>query len=514
MFAIRLDNPERFALVLLLILVPSLARAERLPLRTYTTADGLAHNVINRIVRDSRGFLWFCTEEGLSRFDGYTFTNYGVSEGLPHPTVNDLLQTRSGDYWVATGGGLVRFNPKGVPGSRVIYAHDPPLSAPLAPMFTVVIPGVADRQSKHVTELFEGHDGTIWCGTFKGLFRLTQKDAQARLLPVDIGLRSDYAEQALISSLLEDRFGTLWIGTYSGLYRRWADGSLAQYGAKDGLAETIHTLLEDRRGALWVGTRSNGLFHFNITPEHSPPVLLRNYSTKDGLGTYWIFDLYESADGRLWVGTNRGFCELSLNDAGEVAQLRAYTKGNGLSYQEIACLAEDRDGNLWLGTNNNGAQKLARPGFTTFDERDGLSNVNSLFESNAGELYAPGYVFGDQRASVFEGGKLDLLNPNFMPYRRLGRFDNERFTWFVPAALQKEDLGWSDKPLALEARTGEWWIATGGGFSYSRAPTAPLPSRPRARSSLTGTKNWPVRFALRKAPPTILRPRRLSFSNS
>ena len=84
----------------------------RLPIKTYTTADGLAHNYVKRIVKDSRGFLWFCTVDGLSRFDGYTFTNFGVEEGLPHPSVNDLLETRKGEYRIATNGGLVRFDPK------------------------------------------------------------------------------------------------------------------------------------------------------------------------------------------------------------------------------------------------------------------------------------------------------------------------------------------------------------------------------------------------------------------
>src|SRR5215510_10686104 len=89
--------------------------AQQLPLKSYTTADGLAHNGVNRIVKDSRGFLWFCTREGLSRFDGYSFTNYGVEQGLPSAEVNDLLQTREGEYWVATGGGLCRLNPLGQP---------------------------------------------------------------------------------------------------------------------------------------------------------------------------------------------------------------------------------------------------------------------------------------------------------------------------------------------------------------------------------------------------------------
>ncbi|MGA2591005.1 MAG: hypothetical protein ABSH32_13885 [Bryobacteraceae bacterium] len=51
-------------------------------MRIYTTADGLAGNTIDRIVTDSHGFLWFCTREGLSRFDGYQFYNFGVAQGL------------------------------------------------------------------------------------------------------------------------------------------------------------------------------------------------------------------------------------------------------------------------------------------------------------------------------------------------------------------------------------------------------------------------------------------------
>src|SRR5262245_35938727 len=113
---------RRFLLTLLL-LVPATLHAERLPLKSYTVADGLPNNVINKIVRDSRGFLWFCTGEGLSRFDGYSFTNYGDEQGLPHTTVNDFLETRNGELWVATSGGLVLFNPKAQPMSRVVFAN-------------------------------------------------------------------------------------------------------------------------------------------------------------------------------------------------------------------------------------------------------------------------------------------------------------------------------------------------------------------------------------------------------
>ena len=114
-----------------LVLLPLRAAAERLPIRAYTTADGLAHNEVNTIVRDSRGFMWFATGDGLSRFDGYTFTNYSVEQGLPHRRVTDLLETRSGELWVATFGGLVRFRPDHTPMfTTIVPADDDPRARP------------------------------------------------------------------------------------------------------------------------------------------------------------------------------------------------------------------------------------------------------------------------------------------------------------------------------------------------------------------------------------------------
>ena len=88
-------------------------RAEQLPIRIYTTADGLPRDNVSYIKQDSRGFLWVFTGDGLTRFDGYNFITYTTDDGLPHSRVNKLLETRNGVYWLATAGGLCRFNPRG-----------------------------------------------------------------------------------------------------------------------------------------------------------------------------------------------------------------------------------------------------------------------------------------------------------------------------------------------------------------------------------------------------------------
>src|SRR5215217_7284722 len=92
-----------------MLTAPSVVDAQQLPVRIYTTADGRAHDHVRRIVLDSRGFLWFCTTQGLNRFDGQRFTEYSTRDGLGSSSVFDVLETREGDYWVATEAGVSRF---------------------------------------------------------------------------------------------------------------------------------------------------------------------------------------------------------------------------------------------------------------------------------------------------------------------------------------------------------------------------------------------------------------------
>src|SRR5215831_9218360 len=85
---------------LALVLVALTSRAERLPMRLYTTADGLWSGFIQQIVRDSHGFIWFCTRDGLSRFDGYRFTNYKIAGGPVAQNFTFIFESHDGVYWI------------------------------------------------------------------------------------------------------------------------------------------------------------------------------------------------------------------------------------------------------------------------------------------------------------------------------------------------------------------------------------------------------------------------------
>ena len=222
------------------------ALAERLPIKIYTTADGLGHNVVHRVVCDSRGFLWFCTREGLSRFDGYNFTNYGLDQGLPSAIINDLLETPDGQYWVATSAGLCRFNPLGK------------IEAGAGAIFTVYSPA-EDKRSKHISTLLRDRAGHVWCGTSNGLYRCEVYGNAVNFVPVELGI-SDYLQSRSIECLLEDRAGRLWVGAAIGLFRLWPDGRVEAYTARNGLPGVgIYSLLEDREGRIWAGTKTGGI---------------------------------------------------------------------------------------------------------------------------------------------------------------------------------------------------------------------------------------------------------------
>ena len=138
-----------------------------MPVRIYTTADGLAHDHVRRIVLDSRGFLWFCTMQGLNRFDGQRFIEYSVREGLGSASVFDVLETRDGDYWVATEAGVSRLARGQV--NRDGVAHR---SAGPAQLFTSYSMGAGAENIAHV--LHQDRAGRILVGTEDGVVQIEE----------------------------------------------------------------------------------------------------------------------------------------------------------------------------------------------------------------------------------------------------------------------------------------------------------------------------------------------------
>jgi ligand-binding sensor domain-containing protein len=332
---------------LLLAMAPP-SRAEHLPIKTYTIADGLASDGINRIIRDSHGYLWFCTREGLSRFDGYTFTNYAKAQGLPGREVNDLLETRDGVYWVATDVGVYRFDPVGRAAVQSNLATTEPSrsgkpgESAAEPMFVAYYLSI-EQKPYNATVLLENHAGVIWCGTTLGVYQLALSGEQRVFRFVDMGMPMSYGEPYVLT-LLEDRQGALWIGTMlGGLYRYLPDGFIEHYTRQQGLlTNDVRALVEDREGRLWVGTRA-GLCLLVSNPNPHQPIVARALTKKDGLAANEVESLFQSADGRLWVGMFGGLSSFVPGAGASALSISSYTTRNGLTDISVSAIAEDRD---------------------------------------------------------------------------------------------------------------------------------------------------------------------------
>ena len=418
----RTAGAIRVVLLLALLFVATAdADAERLPIKSYGTTEGLAHNRVKRIVQDSRGFLWFCTAGGLSRFDGYRFVNYTVEEGLPAPSINDLLETSDGVYWVATNSdGVIRFNL--LDRARALTGE------PRFRVYTVSNEPAANR----VNVLYKDPEGLLWAGTDGGLFYLDETKPESEFRPAPLAIPSRPDIQVQVWAIAQDRPGSLWIGTKFGLVHRLPDGRMVHYGIQpSGGNDTVYALLMDKQKRLWLGHQA-GLIALNPEQLSSSrgglPADAHRYTLPGGN----VQALCQTSDGRIWVASY-GSNLIEFDGQSFHTYLIAERAGDRLS-----AFAEDRDGNLWLSTESNGALKITRHGLINFGTGQPFS---SIFENRAGELYA---YSGAWRISRIDGNSFTTVRPN------------------LPAGVT--DSSWRANSGLIEDHTGEWWIATNAGL--------------------------------------------------
>ena len=408
--------------------LPLLSRGELLPIRTYTTADGLAADNVYGIVADSRGFLWFSTTEGISRFDGYRFITYGVEEGLPHGIISAMIETRSGDHWIGTPRGFSRIAATGASVRFSNYRLG------------------TDSAANNVGTLLELRSGAILAATAGGLFEWTNPGSFRRRDLYGIDPQS-------INDMVEDSAGNVWIGSSAGIFVCGPGGIVQSFSTKNGLpGDWAQDLLFDSNGRLWAALRG-GLAMIGRGPTGNWRVE-QVYGQHSALSGMDVRVLHQGSDGTLWVGTELGISRLTWA-GGKGPAIENLTRNQGLSDRQILSLGEDQAGNIWAGTEGAGVMRIDRVGFTTYRERDGLATdrVFSVFGDRAGEIFAVTSGAGSKSThsvDIFDGVRFHSASP-------------KRFT---------ENPTWGWDRVLLQSRTGEWWGATDHGLCRYGSITA------------------------------------------
>ncbi len=372
--------------------------------------EGLSQSTVHSIVQDGQGFMWFGTEDGLNRFDGYDFKVFRPDPADPASLsdrwITALAADAEGNLWVGTRQGGLNFY-DAVSGKFTRYLHDEDISGSLA--------------GNLIQTIYIDHLNQVWVGTQHGLDQYSpEKGIFIHYLPVPFPRDDSMANS--ITAINEDSEGNLWIGSASaGLFK--FDPSTVEFINYRHEENDRYTLTSDSirgiqnggEGILWIAT-DNGISMFRpktgIFVQYKHSVM-----NSRSLAANFIQTMLVDGAGNLWVGTDEGLDR--YNPVGEtfVHYSNNPSDPNSLKTNIVQTLYESSDGILWVGTFGGSINKYDR----TMDNFRNFSNDPEDPESIAGNIVFKVFIDSEQHAWIgtVDGGmsRLDLESGKAISYR-------------------------------------------------------------------------------------------------
>lgn len=433
--------------------------------------EGLSLTKLGPIVQDNQGFLWFGSQHGLYRFDGYSYKEFvhdpananslsGVfittlfkdrsgtlwvgcdrfldrldleTETFTHysvPFVVHISQDRTGLLWLSTPSGLYGFDSATEQSRR--YAHDPadPMSL----------------SSSNVRSSGEDREGRFWVSSIDGM---DEFDRSSGTVLRHIPLR----EPSSSFAFFEDRFGIFWIYRTSGnplaifdpKSNNLTEFSFHKNGRTGSTPTSVTAMIEDGKGTLWLGTIGAGLLKFDR--EHKRFIRYRNnVADVESIGEDSIGYLAVDREGLMWVALGgMGLTNFAVKDLPFKRYRHDFGDPSIKGEPFVGAIFKDDNGVLWIGTHEalNRIDKPAKPeaSYSLGGVGEG-SDVIAIAEGKSGSLWIGTYGHG-----LF---RLDRKTASFKRYRH--------------NPSDKYSLSDDIVPRLLVDRKGTLWAATDDGL--------------------------------------------------
>ncbi len=356
----------------------------------YGLKEGLSQSVVNCIFQDSEGYMWFGTQNGLNRFDGYNFkkfiSNPYDSSSIPDNRIFSITEDNIGNLWIGTIKGLVRYNKTSNKFSEFEYRSEVqylgsnavnglnkdskgnilinskglltilnPITLKLA-HYQPYLPfdgAIYDQNRPIIIDLH----GNIWFGTQAGLCKFTPKTKQ--FVYFNIGTNPSVPGND-ISALFQDSNGNIWIGTNNGLAMLdpITQKSFVFNQLENGinLSYQIRAILQDKDKNLWIATENGGVFKMQISEKKiSLKSFVNQADNPNGLTHNIVYDLYIDRSNNLWVGTLNGIDKTDLKQKKFNLYRKTTDPGTiNLADNVMAALFKENDGQIWIGTWGSG----------------------------------------------------------------------------------------------------------------------------------------------------------------
>ena len=291
--------------------------------------DGLSQNTVIRILQDSKNFMWFCTRNGLNRYDGTSFKVYRSSlsdeNSISSSDVTSISENKNGAFWIGTHNGLNYYDPKTEQFKRYFHSETDKNSV----------------SSSTIKLLLNDKSDNTWISTTKGLDLFDKKTNSFKHI---------YTKDAVIWVIQRANGDICFASVRDGFYvYNSRNGQLINYPLPAN--DYIYTLFEDSNNDLWAGMWPNSLKKFNPDTKSFEQVSLT-------MGKGIAFDheqigyMVESKPGKLMLATRKGL--LIYDTKLKVVTQRISTKNSQLRDEKVITLYKDKAGSVWIGSWNGG----------------------------------------------------------------------------------------------------------------------------------------------------------------
>lgn len=302
-----------YVIIASIIFFPSIlsAQPKNWNIRYYSTEDGLSSNHISSIIKDSNGIIWVGSDNGLNRFDGYSFSQLRYTSGQKHLLsqikVLSIFEDDDDILWIGTTEGLFRFDP----------------SEPVDQICQYQYRKGEVKNTFHLPQavnmICEDKNGLLWMsglnvadGFLTGLFTFnkdTETFEEIHLLNCCQKIDYDQVKEVVAIDIYCDSDGTLWLATNKGLYKYdYETNSFYCYIPTENsysIEDNLLTLFEDSSGTIWTSTVDGVLTFDRNTECFSDPVVLHKYDAMGGMSSA-AYCISEDSDGFLWMRINMG----------------------------------------------------------------------------------------------------------------------------------------------------------------------------------------------------------------
>jgi len=391
----------------------------------------LTQQTVGQTFQDSRGVLWFVTQEGLNKYNGHELENYRFSTIDPQSISTDYItgiaEDVEGDLWISTlGGGLNRYNPI-TNNFSALYFSASNLNTPL---------------SNNIYTVFADSSGLIWLGYENGFSTFNPKEHTFRHFTQGA---TDQPHLGIVEYFAQTSQGTIWAATaQNGLMEiDQFTHKVISHNTKEGsnnpaISDSIFRIIADRNDRLWILSEKNGVELYD--PEANTVAHFRhNSGDTSSLSSDTVRAIYEDAQGKIWIGTSEGL-NLFLPESDS---FQRFTRANSeLPSDQIYSVYQSREGTFWIGTFfglATGSEAMFRK-VNVINGQLSSDSVNAFSETLDGSLW------------IGTGDGLNRLRPG-----------QQGFEWLNESTYPKIS---SPEVMSLLAEDSTLWVGTfDGGLS-------------------------------------------------